>query len=415
MELLRLITCGSVDDGKSTLIGRLLYDSGAVQRDLMESITKTKDNQDHVNLALLTDGLKSEREQGITIDVAYKYFSTKNRNFIIADTPGHIQYTRNMISGASTASLAVILVDARNGIVEQTKRHSYIASIMGLPHILLCINKMDQVDYSRDRYEEIVKQFDLICKNMNLPDHTTIPVCALDGENIVNRSDKLGWFSGPTLIEYLENVPVEETHKSEISRFFVQTVIRPQTPEYHDYRAYAGQIQSGEFLVGDEITVYPSKKQSKISAINSFTKKMNKAVAQDSITLELEDDLDITRGDLIVTGERQPRLEKTFQANICWMNERELNPKEKYTFKVGSFETLAMVQDTITKIDMHTLEKNDSDKKIGLNDIGVVKIKTATAVPFDSYYDLNHTRCLTGAFIMIQESTNETVAAGMIL
>lgn len=416
MELLRFLTCGSVDDGKSTLIGRLLYDSNAVQVDLLEAIQKSsaQSGDERVNLALLTDGLKAEREQGITIDVAYKYFSTDKRKFIIADTPGHIQYTRNMITGASTAQLSVLLVDARFGIVEQTRRHTYISAMMGLPHILLCINKMDLVEFKEDVFDKIRLEFRNITRQMGIPDTICIPICALDGDNVVNPSKKMDWYSGPTFLKHLEGVNTEENHQTEIARLPVQYVIRPRTSEYPDYRAYAGQIATGVFRKGDRIKVYPSGLASEIEAIDKSGTEISKACGGDSIALRLKDNIDISRGDLISGSKFAPEVSREFTAEICWMSDRPLQPKSKFILQINNSSTQAMIQLVDHRINIHTLQPETEVAGLEMNDIGRVHVKTATAIAFDSYLDNEHRRRSTGAFILIDEINNDTMAAGII-
>lgn len=409
MDLLRFITAGSVDDGKSTLIGRLLFDSGAVARDLVEAIERSseKSGSDQVNLALLTDGLKAEREQGITIDVAYKYFSTEKRKFIIADAPGHVQYTRNMVTGASNVDAAVILVDARQGIVEQTRRHSFLASLLGIPHVILAINKMDLVDHSEDRFNEIVQEYEGIKSRMHLEDVIYIPVSALSGENVAKRSENMPWFKGQPLLEVLETLP----HRKDVgpARFPVQWVIRPHSDEHHDYRGYAGQLQSGVLEEGQEVTLLPSGGKSRIKSIELGGERLERASAPMSVTIQLEDDIDVSRGDMIVSSEDPALSGREFVAHLCWMDHSKLNPRNRFVLQHTTRRSVAMVQSIEAVYDIHSLEKESRDS-MELNDIGLVRIKTAERLSFDEYKKNRR----TGSFILIDESSNSTVAAGMI-
>jgi sulfate adenylyltransferase subunit 1 len=413
MELLRFTTAGSVDDGKSTLIGRLLYDSKAIFEDQMEAIERASEragNED-VNLALLTDGLKAEREQGITIDVAYRYFATPKRKFIIADTPGHIQYTRNMVTGASTANLALILVDARHGVLEQTLRHAYIASLLQIPHVIFCINKMDLVDYSEDRFEEIVKDLEGVSKKLSVKDIRYVPISALKGDNVVSRSDNMDWYEGPTLMYLLENIHIASDINTEDFRFPVQYVIRPQSKDFPDYRGYGGRIGSGSVKVGDTVTVLPSGFSSKVKTIDLYKDSMDMAMAPQSVSITLEDDIDISRGDMIVREGNGPKVSQDIDVMICWFNERKLIPRGKYVIKHTTMEAKCLVKDVNYKMDINTLEKNYEDKDINMNDVARISIRTTKPLFFDSY-SRNRT---TGSLIMIDEATNETVAAGMIV
>ncbi|MBU45382.1 MAG: sulfate adenylyltransferase [Spirochaetaceae bacterium] len=409
MDLLRFITAGSVDDGKSTLIGRLLFDSGAVARDLVEAIERSseKSGSDQVNLALLTDGLKAEREQGITIDVAYKYFSTEKRKFIIADAPGHVQYTRNMVTGASNVDAAVILVDARQGIVEQTRRHSFLASLLGIPHVILAINKMDLVDHSEDRFNEIVQEYEGIKSRMHLEDVIYIPVSALSGENVARKSENMPWFKGQPLLEVLETLP----HRKDVgpARFPVQWVIRPHSDEHHDYRGYAGQLQSGVLEEGQEVTLLPSGGKSRIKSIELGGERLERASAPMSVTIQLEDDIDVSRGDMIVSSEDPALSGREFVAHLCWMDHSKLNPRNRFVLQHTTRRSVAMVQSIEAVYDIHSLEKESRDS-MELNDIGLVRIKTAERLSFDEYKKNRR----TGSFILIDESSNSTVAAGMI-
>lgn len=413
MDLLRFTTAGSVDDGKSTLIGRLLYDSKSIFQDQMEAIetASTKKGEEKVNLALLTDGLRAEREQGITIDVAYRYFATPKRKFIIADTPGHIQYTRNMVTGASTANLAIILVDARNGIVEQTRRHSFIASLLGIPHIIYCINKMDLVDYKEEAYQNIKKELVGFSSKLTTKDIRFIPISALNGDNVVNRSNKMEWYDGSTLLHTLENIHIASDHNHIDCRFPVQNVIRPQKDEFHDYRGYAGRIAGGVFKVGDDVVVLPSGFESKIKSIDTFNGSIQEAFAPMSITLTLQDDLDISRGDMIVRPNNRPKVEQDIDLMICWMSETPLTPRGKYTLRHTSKEARCMIKEIQYKVDINTLHRKEDDLKIGCNDIARVSIRVTQPLFYDKY-NINRN---TGSVILIDEGTNNTVGAGMII
>ena len=413
MDLLRFFTAGNVDDGKSTLIGRLLYDSESISTDIIETLTrqsKTTGENTGIDLALLTDGLRAEREQGITIDVAYKYFSTDKRKFIIADTPGHAQYTRNMFTGASTAQLAIILIDARNGITDQTKRHSIIAAILGMPQVLLCINKMDLVDYSEQRFDEIVSEYNVFSKKIGLKQVDYIPTSALVGENVVHKSNQMNWFPGPSLLQYLENIEITASDVSEEARFQVQYVIRPQTEALHDYRGYAGSVLNGTFRVGDEVTVLPSGLTSRISAIEYNLKEVVCAEKNQPIVLHLEDDLDISRGNTIFPIGALPLSEKSLEATICWMDSKAFNSGQKFILQQNSFRTKAAIKEIHSKIDIHSFRDLESDGTLSLNELAKVSIKTAEAVSYDAFKRL----ATTGSFILINENTHQTVAAGVI-
>lgn len=413
MDLLRFTTAGSVDDGKSTLIGRLLYDSKAIFEDQLESIEKTSDQKGYgyVNLALLTDGLRAEREQGITIDVAYRYFATPKRKFIIADTPGHIQYTRNMVTGASTANLAIVLVDARHGVVEQTRRHSFLASLLQIKHLVLCINKMDLVSYSQETYDTIKADFEQFAAKLDIPDIHYIPISALNGDNVVDKSQKMDWYQGGTLMYTLENVHIASDVNLIDSRFPVQFVIRPQSDEFHDYRGYAGKIEGGIFKPGDEVVALPSGYTSRIKSIETIDGKLMEAFAPMSVTMLLEDEIDISRGDMLVKPGNQPIVGQDMEVMICWLNEKKLQLGGKYALKHTTRDTRCIVKDVRYKINISTLHKLEDDKTIGLNDIGRIQIRTTTPLLYDSYRR-NKT---TGSLILIDEFTNETVAAGMII
>ena len=413
MELLRFTTAGSVDDGKSTLIGRLLYDSKAIfedQMDILEETSKQR-GEEGINLALLTDGLRSEREQGITIDVAYRYFATPKRKFIIADTPGHIQYTRNMVTGASTANLALLLVDARHGVIEQTKRHAFIASLLQIPHIAVCINKMDLVDHSKEALEKIKKDFEDFATKLEIKDVRFIPISALNGDNVVDRSENMDWYDGSTLMHLLENIHIGSDHNHVDCRFPVQYVVRPQSAEYPDYRGYAGRIEGGVFKSGDEVTVLPSGFTSKIKSIDTFDGEIEQAFSPMSVCMTLEDDIDISRGDMIVRENNQPNTEQDVDLMICWMNERKMIPRGKYTIRHTSQTARCIIKDVKYKMDINTLHRNEEDKEIGLNDIGRISIRTTKPLFFDSYRRNRN----TGSIILVDEATNETVAAGMII
>lgn len=413
MELLRFTTAGSVDDGKSTLIGRLLYDSKSIFEDQMEAVKTSSQRRgdEHINLALVTDGLKSEREQGITIDVAYRYFSTPKRKFIIADTPGHIQYTRNMVTGASTANLAIILVDARHGIVEQTKRHSLIASLLGIPHVVICINKMDLVDWDEEAFTKIKDNYKQFASKLNVKDVNFIPISALLGDNVVNESENMPWYKGTTLMYHLENVHIANDNNHIDSRFPVQTVIRPHSDEYHDYRGYAGRIAGGVFKKGDDITVLPSGFSSKIKTVEFAGKELEEAFSPMSITMTLEDEIDIGRGDMIVRTGNMPEVSQDIDAMICWMDDkRPLQLNGKYTLLHTSKNCRCIVKEVVYKMDINNLHKLEDDKNIGLNDIGRIRLRTTKPLFFDSY---NRNR-ITGSFVLVDEATNVTVAACMI-
>lgn len=413
MELLRFTTAGSVDDGKSTLIGRLLYDSKSIFQDQMEAIEKAsiKKGEEQVNLALLTDGLRSEREQGITIDVAYRYFSTPKRKFIIADTPGHIQYTRNMVTGASTANLAIILVDARKGIIEQTHRHSFIASLLQIPHIVVCINKMDLVNWDQDVYERIRSEYKAFVSKLNVKDVNFIPISALKGDNVVTRSENMPWYDGPTLLYTLETIHIGSDHNHIDCRFPVQSVIRPQKDEFHDYRGFAGRIAGGVFKKGDKVMALPSGFTSTIKSIDTFDGPLEQAFAPMSVTITLEDEIDISRGDMIVRENNVPTVGQDIDLMVCWMNEVALRPNGKYIVRHTTKECRCIVKDVKYKININTLHRNEEDKNIGLNDIGRISIRTTLPLFYDSYSKNR----ITGSLILVDEGTNETVAAGMII
>jgi sulfate adenylyltransferase subunit 1 len=412
MDILRFITAGSVDDGKSTLIGRLLYDSKSIMIDQLEAIEKQSKNKEdgEIDLALLTDGLRAEREQGITIDVAYKYFSTPNRKFIIADAPGHTQYTRNMVTGASNSDLAIILVDARNGVVEQTRRHSIIASLLNLPHVVVAINKMDLVNNAQDVYNNIVIDYAEVAASLGLKDIKYIPISAINGDNIVEKSPAFPWYEGESLLHILENVEVANDINYTDARFPVQYVIRPQTEALHDYRGYAGKVISGIYKTGDAVTVQPSGVQSTISAIEIGGKLVTEAFAPQSVVLHLTDDVDVSRGDVIVQKNNQPSVENELDVLLCWMGNKPLIAGNKYLLQINSRVTRAVVKEIEYKLDVNSLLKEPAPEQAGLNDIVKVKIKTASPVPFDSYKKLR----ANGGAILIDETSNVTVGACMI-
>ena len=412
-QLLRFTTAGSVDDGKSTLIGRLLYDSKAIFEDQLEAVENTSKRKGHagVDLALFTDGLKDEREQGITIDVAYRYFTTPKRKFIIADTPGHIQYTRNMVTGASTANAALILVDARHGVIEQTKRHAFIASLLQIPHLLVCVNKMDLVEYSQEVYEDIINQFEEFSSKLYTKDIRFLPISALDGDNVVNRSENMDWYQGAPLLHTLERIHISSDINKIDARFPVQTVLRPQSKEFVDYRGYAGRVASGIFRPGDGITVLPSGFTSVIKSIDTMNGQLEEAYAPMSISMTLEDDIDISRGDMIVKTNNKPEPIQEFDAMLCWLHNDAAKPRAKYTIMHTSNEQRAIIKEVVYKVDINTYSRELDDKEFRMNDIGRVKIRTTRPLMIDEYRDNR----LTGSFILIDDATHETVAAGMIL
>ena len=413
MELLRFTTAGSVDDGKSTLIGRLLYDSKAIFEDQMELLEETSKQrgEEGVNLALLTDGLRSEREQGITIDVAYRYFATPKRKFIIADTPGHIQYTRNMVTGASTANLALLLVDARHGVIEQTKRHAFIASLLQIPHIAVCVNKMDLMDYSQEAYKKIKADFEDFASKLEIKDVRFIPISALNGDNVVDRSVNMDWYDGSTLMHLLENIHIGSDHNYVDCRFPVQYVVRPQSVEFPDYRGYAGRIEGGVFKPGDEVIVLPSGFTSKIKSIDTFEGKVEEAFSPMSVCMTLTDDIDISRGDMLVRKNNRPTVEQNIDLMICWMNEKKMMLGGKYTIRHTSQTARCVIKEANYKMDINTLHRLEEDKEISMNDIGRITIRTTKPLFFDSYGRNRN----TGSIILVDEATNETVAAGMII
>ena len=412
-QLLRFTTAGSVDDGKSTLIGRLLYDSKSIFEDQLEAIETSSKKKGHegVDLALFTDGLRDEREQGITIDVAYRYFTTPKRKFIIADTPGHIQYTRNMVTGASTANAAIILVDARHGVIEQTKRHAFIASLLQIPHIIVCINKMDLVEFKEEVYNDIIAQFETFSSKLLVKDVHFIPISALLGDNVVNRSENMDWYQGAPLLHSLETMHIGSDFNKVDARFPVQTVIRPQRDEFIDYRGYAGRIASGIFRKGDEVTVLPSGFTSKIKSIDTLDNFLEEAFAPMSVSITLEDDIDISRGDMIVRSNNKPDSSQDIEVMLCWLNNSAAKPRAKYSIRHTSNEQKAMIKEVVYKININTLERDSDCNDLNMNDIAKVKIRTTKPLMVDSYRENRY----TGSVILIDDDTNETVAAGMIV
>lgn len=413
MDLLRFTTAGSVDDGKSTLIGRLLYDSKAIFEDQLEQIEEVSNRKGkgYVDLSLLTDGLRAEREQGITIDVAYRYFATPKRKFIVADTPGHVQYTRNMVTGASTANLAIILIDARHGVIEQTCRHTFIASLLQIKHVVVCVNKMDLVDFKEDVFEKIKDDYLGFASKLSIPDIRFIPISALLGDNVVDESTNTPWYKGGTLMYTLETVNISTDHNMVDPRFSVQYVIRPQNDTYHDYRGYAGRVEGGVFKPGDEIIHLPSGLTTKIKSIDTFEGPVQEAFPPMSVTITLENDIDISRGDMLAKPNNQPQSSQDVEIMLCWMNEKKMTPNGKYIIKHTSKEARCVVKDVRYKININTLHKIEDDKTIGLNDIGRVLLRTTSPL-FNDSYSKNR---LTGSVILIDEFTFETVGAGMIL
>ncbi len=410
--LLRFTTAGNVDDGKSTLIGRLLYDSKSIFQDQMEAVEQASKHKglEGADLSLLTDGLRAEREQGITIDVAYRYFATPKRKFIIADTPGHIQYTRNMVTGASTADLAIILIDARNGLVEQTHRHSFIASLLGLQHLVVCVNKMDLVDYDEQRYNEIVSAFKSFSSRLDIKDITFIPISALNGDNVVDSSSNMSWYGGSTLLHHLENVHVGADRNLQDCRFPVQYVVRPQTDEHRDFRGYAGRIASGVFKKGDEVVALPSGRETTIESIKLGEDDLDLAFPPLSVVMTLEDDIDLSRGEMLVRKNNQPEMLNEIDAKICWLDSRPLNTSSRLVVRHLSQEVRAKISEVLYRIDINTLHRDEDNREIDMNDIARVRIKTASPILADPY----RTNRTTGAFILVDPSTHATVAAGVI-
>jgi sulfate adenylyltransferase subunit 1 len=414
MDLLRFSTCGSVDDGKSTLIGRLLYDSKSIFEDQLEAVEQASQRRGHadVDLALLTDGLRAEREQGITIDVAYRYFATPRRKFIIADTPGHVQYTRNMVTGASTAQLAILLVDARAGVVEQTRRHAFIANLLRIQHLVLAVNKMDLVEWTEERFTEIVEDFRNFASRLdNIVEITAIPMAAKHGDNLVTKSENMPWYQGPTLLYHLEHVYIGASENHVDARFPVQWVIRPQSDEWHDFRGYAGRVAGGVFRAGDDVTVLPSGFRSRVKAVHGPAGACDEAFAPLSVVLELADDIDISRGDMLVKPNNPPRSGQDLEAMICWFSAtRRMQARGKYVLRHTTREVQAIVAEVRYKVNINTLHKVTDDLEFGMNDIGRVALRTSAPLFHDDY----RSNRITGSFILIDPQTNETVAAGMI-
>jgi len=412
-QLLRFTTAGSVDDGKSTLIGRLLYDSKSIFQDQLDAVEKSSQIKgfDYVDLSLLTDGLKSEREQGITIDVAYRYFATPKRKFIIADTPGHIQYTRNMVTGASTANLAIILIDARKGILEQTHRHAFIASLLQIPHAIVCVNKMDLVDYKQDVYDKIVEEFKEFSSKLNIKDVQFIPISALAGDNVVNRSENMPWYEGSTLIYQLEHVHIASDYNHVDCRFPIQSVIRPHTLEFQDYRGYAGRIDGGVFKAGDKIKVLPSGFTSTIKSVELNGEEIEEAFSPMSVTMRLNDEIDISRGDMIVRENNSPEVTQDIDVLVTWMSEKPLQSRTKVFVKHTTNECISMVKEIKYKVDINTLHRIEDVNQIEMNDIARISIRASKPLFVDAYERNRY----TGSVILIDEQTNETIGAGMIV
>jgi bifunctional enzyme CysN/CysC len=408
-ELLRLVTCGSVDDGKSTLIGRLLFDTKQIfvdQLEHIEDVSRRRGNE-YVDLALLTDGLRAEREQGITIDVAYRSFVTPRRRFQLADAPGHVQYTRNMVTGASTAELGIVLVDARQGVVEQTRRHAYILSILRVPHAVVAVNKMDLVDWSQQRFDEIAVELDAL----GLPNLVVMPISALQGDNVVEPSERMPWYEGPPLLEYLETVEIASDRDLDSRRFPVQWVIRPQSEEHHDFRGYAGQVAGGVWSAGDEVVVLPAGLRTQVEAVETIEGPLEAAIPPMSVTIRLADDLDVSRGDMLGDPADPPTVARELVARICWMSERPLEPRARLAVKQTTRAVRAIADELVSRIDVHTLADLPAPETLGLNDIGVVRLRLSEPLCVDPYEE-NRT---TGAFVLVDEATNETVGAGMVL
>jgi sulfate adenylyltransferase subunit 1 len=412
-EILRFTTAGSVDDGKSTLIGRLLYDSKSIFQDQLNAIEASSKNKgfDYIDLSLLTDGLKSEREQGITIDVAYRYFATPKRKFIVADTPGHVQYTRNMVTGASTANLAIILIDARKGMLEQTHRHAFIASLLGIPHAIVCINKMDLVDYNQDVYNTIVANFEAFSAKLNIKDIQFIPISALSGDNIVNRSENMNWYEGSTLMYHLETVHISSDYNHIDCRFPIQSVIRPHTLQHQDYRGFAGRIDGGIFKPGDKIKVLPSGFESKIKSIDLNGESIAEAFSPMSVTMTLEDEIDVSRGDMIVRENNVPEIGQNIEVLVTWMSQKPLHARTKVIIKHTTNECFGLITKLEYKIDINTLHRIEAIEKVEMNDIARISIRTSKPLLYDTYSRNRQ----TGSLIIIDEQTNETIGAGMII
>jgi bifunctional enzyme CysN/CysC len=412
-ELVRFATAGSVDDGKSTLIGRLLYDTKSIFEDQLAAVERTSEarGDGYVNLALLTDGLRAEREQGITIDVAYRYFHTPRRKFIIADTPGHEQYTRNMVTGASTADLALILVDARKGVLEQSRRHAFLASLLRIPHMVVCVNKMDLVDHDQDVFERICGEFSGWAAKLDIHDVTFIPISALHGDNVVERSKHMDWYEGSSLLYHLEHVHVASDRNLQDARFPVQWVVRPMTDEHHDYRGYAGEVASGIFSIGDEVVVLPSGIETRIAGIDTMDGEREEAFPPLSVTLRLEDDVDVSRGDMICRPHNRPVEARELDAMVCWMAERPLQPAGRYRIKHTTRTALAKADELLYRIDVNTLHRDEQATGLSLNEIGRLRLRLSSPLFLDEY----RRNRATGSFILIDESTNDTVGAGMVL
>jgi bifunctional enzyme CysN/CysC/sulfate adenylyltransferase subunit 1 len=408
-ELLRLVTCGSVDDGKSTLIGRLLYDTKQIFVDQLEHIEDVSRRRGHgyVDLALLTDGLRAEREQGITIDVAYRSFVTPNRRFQLADAPGHVQYTRNMVTGASTAELGIVLVDARQGVIEQTRRHAYILSMLRVPHAVVAVNKMDLVDWSQERFDEIAVQLD----ELGLPDMVVIPISALQGDNVVDRSENMPWYDGPLLLEHLETVEIASDRDLDSRRFPVQWVIRPRSDEHHDFRGYGGQVAGGVWSAGDDVVVLPAGLKTQVESVETIDGPLETAIPPMSVTIRLTDDLDVSRGDMLADPADPPTVARELQARVCWMSDKPLEPRARLAVKQTTRSVRAIADELVSRVDVHTIEDIPAPEQLGLNDIGVVHLRLSEPLCVDPY-EVNRT---TGAFVLIDEATNETVGAGMVL
>jgi len=412
LDLLRFMTAGSVDDGKSTLIGRLLFDSKQVLDDQLEHVAEVsrRRGEAEIDLALLTDGLRAEREQGITIDVAYRYFKTAQRRFIIADCPGHQQYTRNMVTGASTADLAVVLLDARKGALEQSKRHAFISALLGIPHLVVAVNKMDLVEYSQERFEEIAGEFAPFVEKLGFPDVVEIPISALRGDNVVNASEQMPWYEGPPLLTYLEEVEVAYDHPDEVpARFPVQWVIRTGGTR-GEYRGYAGQVASGALHAGEEVLVLPAGQRTRITAIDTYDGPLEEAVAPLSVTLRLEHDLDVARGEMICATVDPPTVARELEADVCWLAPEPLRPGARYAIKHTSRSATAVVEELVDRVEIHTLEREGGATELALNDIGRIRLRTSEPLAFDPYARNRR----TGSFILIDESSNATVGAGMI-
>ena len=412
-ELLRLVTAGSVDDGKSTLIGRLLYDTKQILVDQLEHIedASRRRGHDYVDLALLTDGLRAEREQGITIDVAYRSFVTQRRRFQLADAPGHVQYTRNMVTGASTADVAVILVDARKGVIEQTRRHSYITAMLETPHVVYAVNKMDLVDFSEERFDEIAEELAFLTSQLGVRDETAIPISALKGDNVVEQTEAMPWYDGLTLLEHLETVEISGDRNHEDRRFPVQWVIRPMADEHHDYRGYAGRVASGVWRAGDEVVVLPSGLRTRVAAVDDAGQEIEAALPGQSVTLRLEDDVDVSRGDLLADPDQPPVTARELTARVSWMSDRPLEDSARLLVKQATRTVTARVDEIVSVVDISTLDDRTSTGRLELNDLGIVRFRLAEPLAVDRYARNR----ATGAFILIDESTNDTVGAGMVV